>query len=557
MAKINIFALGGLGENGKNMYVVEVNEHIFILDAGLKYPDIDMYGVDAVIPDISYLIENKDRIEGIFISHGHEDHINALPYLLKQIPTRVYGTHFTICLIENLLSGNKMNIKNYKLFRVNENKILTFGKVTVSLFNTTHSIPESVAISIATEDGSIVYCTDFNFGPIPFGKYQTSFDKITEIAKRPVLALMSESIGAGTVNRIKNDSLLEHTYKNILVNAEGRIIVSAYSSDLSRIQKIINMSVERGKQIAIVGRVAEKIIDVAIKSHYLDIPKEALVTLQPYQEIDESQNRNDLVVIVAGVRNEPYTLLMRMAMGEDKLVNIGPKDTAVIMCPPIPGTEKASIDALNMLYRYDVNVHILGKDVLRSAHADKEDLKLLYAMLKPKYILPVKGEYRHMYEQSIVASDAGWDKDHILLLDNGEVAEFENGKLTNRFSIPSGDLFVDGSLMGSVDEQVIKNREALAEEGAIILTINYDIRQRKVISCADIVTKGLSTKLNINELSQQLNTLATRMMNNQLIKKNFSLENAEKTINEEVQKLVFRLIKKRPVILTMLIEISK
>lgn len=557
MAKIKIFALGGLGENGKNMYVVEVNEHIFILDAGLKYPDIDMYGVDAVIPDISYLIENKDRIEGIFISHGHEDHINALPYLLKQIPTRVYGTHFTICLIENLLSGNKMNIKNYKLFRVNENKVLTFGKVTVSLFNTTHSIPESVAISIATEDGSIVYCTDFNFGPIPFGKYQTSFDKITEIAKKPVLALMSESIGAGTVNRIKNDSLLEHSYKNILVNAEGRIIVSAYSSDLSRIQKIINMSVEKGKQIAIVGRVAEKIVDVAIKSHYLDIPKEALVTLQPYHEIDEAQNRNDLVVIVAGVRNEPYTLLMRMAMGEDKLINIGPKDTAVLMCPPIPGTEKASIDALNMLYRYDVNVHILGKDVLRSAHADKEDLKLLYAMLKPKYILPVKGEYRHMYEQSIVATDAGWDKEHILLLDNGEVVEFENGRLTNRFSVPSGDLFVDGSLMGSVDEQVIKNREALAEEGAIILTINYDIRQRKVISCADVVTKGLSIKLTTGELSQQLNALATRMMNNQLTKKNFSLDNAEKTINEEVQKLVFRLTKKRPVILTMLIEISK
>lgn len=557
MAKIKIFALGGLGENGKNMYVVDVNEHIFILDAGLKYPDIDMYGVDAVIPDISYLIENKDRIEGIFISHGHEDHINALPYLLKQIPTRVYGTHFTICLIENLLSGNKMNIKNYKLFRVNENKVLTFGKVTVSLFNTTHSIPESVAISIATEDGSIVYCTDFNFGPIPFGKYQTSFDKITEIAKKPVLALMSESIGAGTVNRIKNDSLLEHTYKNILVNAEGRIIVSAYSSDLSRIQKIINMSVEKGKQIAIVGRIAEKIVDVAIKSHYLDIPKEALVTLQPYQEIDEAQNRNDLVVIVAGVRNEPYTLLMRMAMGEDKLVNIGPKDTAVIMCPPIPGTEKASIDALNMLSRYDVNVHILGKDVLRSAHADKEDLKLLYAMLKPKYILPVKGEYRHMYEQSLVANDAGWDKEHILLLDNGEVAEFENGKLTNRFSVPSGDLFVDGSLMGSVDEQVIKNREALAEEGAIILTINYDVRQRKVVSCADVVTKGLSTKLTIGELSLQLNALATKMMNNQLTKKNFSLDNAEKTINEEVQKLVFRLIKKRPVVLTMLIEISK
>ena len=292
MAKIKIFALGGLGENGKNMYVVEVNQHIFILDAGIKYPDIDMYGVDAVIPNINYLIENKDRIEGIFITHGHEDHISALPYLLKKIPTRVYGTHFTICLIENLLSENKMDIKNYKLFRINDTKQLKFKDVTVSIFNTTHSIPESVAIAIKTEDGPIVYCTDFNFGPTSFGKYQTSYDKITDLGKEHVLALLSESISAGSINRIKNDSLFEHAYKNILINAKGRIIVSAYSSDLNRIQKIINMSIEKGKKIAIIGRKGEKIINVAIKSNYLDIPKDSFVTLKPYEGIDTGENRH-------------------------------------------------------------------------------------------------------------------------------------------------------------------------------------------------------------------------------------------------------------------------
>ena len=191
MANIKVFALGGLGENGKNMYIVEVDEHIFILDAGLKYPDIDMYGVDAVIADMTYLVENKDRIEGVFVSHGHEDHINALPYLLKQIPTRIYGTHFTISLIENLLSDNKMNIKHFKLFRINENKVLGFGDVSVSFFNTSHSIPESVGIAIHTKDGSIVYCTDFNFGPTNYGKYQTSFDKIIDLSKKKVLSLLT------------------------------------------------------------------------------------------------------------------------------------------------------------------------------------------------------------------------------------------------------------------------------------------------------------------------------------------------------------------------------
>ncbi len=557
MAKIKIFALGGLGENGKNMYVVEVDDRIFILDAGLKYPDIDMYGVDAVIPNIQYLIDNKERIEGVFITHGHEDHINALPYLLKKVPTRVYGTHFTICLIESLLSDNKMNIKNFKLFRINETKVLKFSTATVSIFNTSHSIPESVAISINTEDGAIVYCTDFNFGPTLLGKYQTSFDKITELGQKNVLALLSESIGAGTINRIKNDSLLEHAYKNILTNANGRIIVSAYSSDLNRIQKIINMSIERNKKIAIIGRRAEKIVDVAIKSHYLDIPRDRFESLQVFEENDCTQNRSDLVVIVTGVRNEPYSLLVRMTLGEDKLIKICQNDTIVVMCPPIPGTEKVSIDSLNTLYRYDANVKILDKDVLKSSHADKEDLKLLYAMLKPKFVIPVKGEYRHMYEQSLVAENSGIQKERILLLDNGEVAVFEDKELLEKERVITGDIFVDGSLLGSVNEKVIDDREKLAEEGAIILNINYDIRLRKVINFQKIITKGLSFNMPIDELSLKINELAVRMLNNNLVKKQFSKDTVTNNISEEVGKLVYKLIQHRPIVIVNLIEISK
>lgn len=557
MARIKIFALGGLGENGKNMYIVEVDERIFILDAGLKYPDIDMYGVDAVIPDIQYLIDNKERIEGVFITHGHEDHINALPYLLKKVPTRVYGTHFTICLIESLLSDNKMNIKNYKLFRINESKLLTFSTATVSIFNTSHSIPESVAIAIHTKDGAIVYCTDFNFGPTFLGKYQTSFDKITELGKENVLALLSESIGSGTINRVKNDSLLEHAYKNVLTNAKGRIIVSAYSSDLNRIQKIINMSIEKNKRIAIIGKKTEKIVDVAIKSHYLDIPKDQFEILQPYGETDLGQNRDDLVVIVTGVRNEPYSLLVRMTLGEDKLIQIGEKDTMVVMCPPIPGTEKSSIDSLNTLYQYNENVKILNKDVLKSSHADKDDLKLLYAMLKPKYIIPIKGEYRHMYEQSLVAEKSGYNHEHILLLDNGEVAVFENSELVERTSVPSGDIFVDGSLLGSVNEDVIHDRETLAYDGAIILTINYDIRLRKVVSTQKMITKGVSFNMPIEELSEKANEVATRILNNHLSKKRLDLNQVVNNIGEEVGKLINRLTQHRPVIIPVLVEVSK
>ncbi len=557
MANIKIFALGGLGENGKNMYVVEVDNHIFILDAGIKYPDIDMYGVDAVIADISYLVKNKERIEGVFISHGHEDHINALPYLLKQIPTRIYGTHFTICLIENLLLNNKMDFKNYKLFRINENKILKFGNVNVSFFNTTHSIPESVAISINTSDGSIVYCTDFIFGPTNYGKYQTSFDKITDLGKGHVLAVLAESIGAGTINRIKNDSLLEHSYKNILVNSQGRIIVSTYSSDLSRIQKIINMSVAKGRKIAIIGRNAKKIIDIAIDSNYLSIPKERLINLEPFEDAKFQRLDNDLVIIVTGVRNEPYNHLVKMALGEDHYVKFVPTDKVIVMSPPLPGTEKNAIDSLNTLYRYDVDIEIFDKTILRSSHADKEDLKLLYAMLKPTFIVPIKGEYRHMYEQYLVAKDAGYQDDDILLLDNGEIVEFENGIITNRSLIATGDIFVDGSLLGNVNEEVIKKRETLSEEGVLILTINYDIRLRKVVSIPNVVTKGLSYNLPSDELNLKISQIARKIVENGLVKKSFDLEKIKTAIEEETLKLMLKLTKHRPVIICTLVDVSK
>ncbi len=556
MANIKIFALGGLGENGKNMYVVEVNEHIFILDAGLKYPDIDMYGVDAVIADVSYLVENKDRIEGIFISHGHEDHVNALPYLLKMVPSRVYGTHFTISLIENLLLNNQMNIQDYKLFRINENKVLKFKEVSVSFFNTTHSIPESVAIAINTSDGAVVYCTDFNFGLTNYGKFQTSFDKITDLGKKKVLALLTESLGAGTLNRVKNDSLLEHQFKNILASSKGRIIVSTYSSDLTRIQKIISLSLEKNKRIAIVGRKAEKIVDVAIKSNYLSIKEDEIVKLSP-SNIDTTNMDKDLVILSIGVRNEPYNSLVRMAQGEDKLIKLVEDDHVIFMCPPVPGTEKYSIYALNTLYRYDANVHIFDKNTLKSSHANAEDLKLLYAMLKPKYIIPVKGEYRHMYDQYLVAKEADYKDENILLLENGVAAVFEDGVYTKTMDIPVGDIFVDGSLLGMVNEEVIQTREKLAEEGAIILTLNYDIRLRKVVSAKDIVLKGLSYNIPYEDLNNKVNDLASKILNNNLVKKKFDLPDITKTIETEISNLVFRLTKHRPVIIPFLVEVSK
>lgn len=555
MANIKIMALGGLGENGKNMYIVETPDFIFILDAGLRYPDIDMYGVDAVVPNLTYLIENKKKIAGIFVSHGHEDNIGAIPYLLRNIPTNVYGTHFTISLVENLLTANKMDIKKYKLYRINESKVLTFKDIQVKFFNTSHSIPESVGISLHTSDGVIVYATDFNFMPSSEEHYTTSFSKITDLGKENILALLSESVGTSSIGRITNDILLEHNFNNILTHAKKRIIVSAYSSDLSRIQKIIDLSLSYQKKIAFIGHKGERVVQTAIKNNYLKIPETSFVSLKPYDEENKNES-DDLVVIVHGQREEAYSMLVKMVLGEDKYIHLNPDDQVVIMCPPVSGTEKLATDAINTLYRYDCTLTIYDRSILRSSHASRDDLKLLYTILKPKYIIPIKGEYRHMYEQLLVAMDSGYSRNKVLLADNGETLHFVDGIAKERGAVPVGDVFVDGSLIGDVNEEVIKDRETLATGGAILITIYYDIRSRKITKEPILVSKGMVGKIEEQELATKISDLTKRMFENALWRKNYSLDQTKKSISEEISRLVYRTTKYKPLVIPICIEMN-
>lgn len=556
MANIKIMALGGLGENGKNMYIVEASDLIFIIDAGLKYPDLDMYGVDAVVPDISYLIENKDRIAGIFVSHSHEDNIGAIPYLLSNLPINVYGTHFTISLIESSLTQNKMDIKKYRLYRINENKTLKFKDISVQFFNTSHSIPESVGIVISTSDGLIVYATDFNFMPTTEMRYSTSFAKLTDLGKEKVLALLTESIGTSAIGRISNDILLEHNFNNVLTLAKKRIIVAAYSSDLVRIQKIVDLSVAAGRKIAFVTQRGEQIVATAMINNYLKIPVSQYIKLEPLSDTNNNEI-DDAVIFVHGQREEVYTLLVKMALGDDNYLHISNSDSVIIMCPPISGTEKIVNKALNTLYRYDLNLTFYDRDILRSSHASGDDLKLIYNLVKPKYIIPIKGEYRHMYEQMKIATSAGYKRDNIILLDNGEVANFVGGVLDERTQVHVGDIFVDGSLIGDVNEEVIKDRESLSNDGVIIISIYYDVRKRKVVREPMLTTRGLAIDLESTALASKIIPLSKSIFENSLWKKDYSLNQTEQTINEEIAKQIYRVTKHRPLIMVVAIDVSK
>lgn len=551
MANIKIGALGGLGENGKNMTIVEVDSRIFILDCGLKYPEIDMYGVDAVVPDMSYLLENVNRIEGIFISHGHDDHIGALPYLLEKINVPVFGTHFTICLIEDLLTERDMNIRKYRLYRINENKVLTFVNSTVSFFNISHSIPEAVGISINTPDGSIVYVTDFSFVVSNAFKFKTSFDKITEIGKNGVLVALPESVGTNSIGKTSDDTLLEHNLKRTL-RRENRVIITAFSSDLARIQKVIDLSIASNRRVAIIGRRAQNIINIAINSNYLHIPKEKLVNAEDIK--DEDPNK-DLVIIVTGDKSQPFSHITRMAQGLERNLSIKQDDIVVIMTPPVPGTIKHATEVLNSLYERDIDVTMYDKTTLRSSHAREDDLKLLYHMLKPKYIIPIKGEYRHLHKHYEIALSAGFNSENIKILENGEFLHINNKKIDEVEIIETQDVIIDGNFK-NINISVIKERENIATEGIILINLCVDLNKKEIKLNPEVYSKGFVNK-DFDLLHSSIVELATKITTGHFLKPIISIESLKTGISEEVSKLIFRFTKKRPVVLVSIGELLK
>ena len=553
MSKIKFFALGGLGENGKNMFVAEVDERIFIFDAGLKYPAVDLYRVDVVIPDISYLVENADRIEGIFISHGHEDHIGALPYLLKNINIRVYGTHFTIKLIEDLLIEEGMAVEDYRLYRINENKTLKFGEAMGSFYTTTHSIPESVGIALHTDQGLIIYSPDFNFDQNAETKYRTSFDKLIELSKKGVLALLAESIGSGTLTRPINDYLLTHVITDVFNRGTNRVIVTAFSSDLDRIQKIINIAVNNNRNIAIIGRKAQRIVDIAMNTDYLKIPKDRLVNLKYIDDKNKNEIKN-LVVIVTGNRHEPFYVLQRMVNKQDRLIALNETDHVIIMTPPVPGTEKIALRTVDTLYRKNIKVTKVTKDIMRSSHANADDLKMMYNLLKPKYVIPIIGEYRHQIKQAKIAKEVGYEANKIIILENGESIEFENGVATTKNKIQNGDVLVDGSIVGDINEVVIKDREMLAQEGIFIISCNINAKGKRVINTPEIVTRGFV----FGEFKDEIDFYVKKKFDNTLKfffeKKYFEWNELNSVLREEIGREIYRIAKKRPIVIPVIVD---
>ncbi len=554
LSNIRFFALGGLGENGKNMYVVEVDNSLFILDAGIKYPSSELYGVDEIIPDYKVLVHAKDRIKGIFLSHAHEDHISAIPHLINELNVPIYASNFTMQMVKDLLSDEAFDLEKYTLNVVSQNSIIKFGNVRVSFFNTTHSIPESLGIAIHTIEGSIVYTSDFTFDQSGDLRYQTDFKKINTLAEKPVLALLTESLGSRLVLNGGVNQALDYKLNSIFANATGRIIISLFSSDLRKIQHAINISLKHHKRIAIIGRRAQRIVDIAIADGYLDIPKESLINLRYLDEKNKNDDP-DIVALVTGNRHEPFFMLQRMCNKNDRLININEGDTIILMTAPVPGTEKMAARTLDVLYRSNADVENIDKRLLTAAHATAEELKMMINFLKPKYIIPTIGEYRHQYGVKQLAMEIGYDENHIIMLDNGDVFNYKEGdSFISRGDINVGEILIDGTAVGDVNDFVMKDRELLAEDGALLIVSHVNPKTKTILGDIEIVSKGFVYVKESEQLLAHIKEIFIEVSKKHLAGKYINWNEYKRDVRNETSRYIYEEIRRRPITIPVIIS---
>jgi len=557
VSQIDFFALGGLGEDGKNMYCLDIDNAIYVLDAGLKYPTDELYGVDAILPDFTYLKENQSRIKGVFLSHGHEDHIGAIPKLLKEIKVPIYATYFTLALLEDSLKEQSMNPKDYQLKKIDKNTVLNFKNVDVSFYQTTHSIPESVGMAFNTEDGVIVYSPDYTFDQNVEAPYRTSFERLATIANKNVLALLSDSLGAEEALSNRSGRQLDHVLNQTFRKAKSRIVATCFSTDIYRIQKVINVALKYDRDIAIIGRKAQRMVDIAINLGVLRIPKEKLRTLK---FIDE-KNKNllpDTMVLVTGERHEPFHMLQRMVKKVDRLIHLNDSDDIIMMTPPVPGTEKIAASTLDILYRHDINIVKISKDILPSAHANSEDVKLLTNFLKPKYFIPVIGEYRHIYAMKQIANQLGYEDDKIKIMENGEVLRFKNGNaLPITHSKSSGDVLVDGILEGDLSEVVLKDREILSQDGVLLIIGHINAKKKQMAAEPEIISRGFVYMKENEKLIEEVATITKETADEIFKRKYVDWRLFKEKLRENVSKHLFKTTSRRPIVIPVLIDVPK
>ena len=548
---LKLIPLGGVNEIGKNMTLLEYGNDIIVIDCGVSFPDEEMLGIDLVIPDITYLLKNKEKVRGIIITHGHEDHIGALPYVLKELNVPVYGTRLTLGLIENKLKEHSLD-KKVKLQRVKAGDKVKFGVFKVEMIRTSHSIADALALAIHTPVGVIVHTGDFKIDFTPIDGQVIDLAKLAQLGEKGVLALLADSTNVERPGYTMSEKVVGATLENIFGTAKGRIIVATFASNIHRIQQIINAALKYDRKVCVSGRSMVNVISVAMELGYLKVPSGALI------DIDQIQNYPDhkMVVITTGSQGEPMAALSRMASSDHRQVEITPGDMVIISANPIPGNEKLISKVINQLFLKGADVIYESlADIHVSGHACQEELKLIHTLVKPKFFIPVHGEYRHLKQHANLAESLGMPRQNILLLNIGDIVELTPDSCKVTGSVPAGGVLVDGLGIGDVGNIVLRDRKHLSQDGLMVVVVTISKGSGGLaISGPDIISRGFVYVRESEQLMEDAKEVVRKVLDQCEENQISDWATIKYKIKESLKVFLYERTKRNPMILPIIME---
>ena len=549
-SNLKIIALGGLDEIGKNITVFEYEDEIVLVYCGLEFPEDDMLGVDLVIPDVTYLIKNKDKIKGLVITHGHEDHIGAIPYVLKQVNMPIYATRLTVKLIEHKLEEH--HIRNQvKVNVVNQGETVNFGKMQVEFIRSSHSIPDAVMLAIHTPVGTVIHTGDFKVDYTPIDGQEMDLGRIAEIGNRGVLALLSDSTNSERKGFTMSEKSIGPVFDNLFEGCKKRIVVATFASNVHRVQQIVNSAVKFGRKIAVSGRSMINMIEAARELNYIDAPDDLFIDIDMIKNYTDEQ----LVIITTGSQGETMSALTRMANGEHKKVTITGNDLVIISANPIPGNEKSVSKVIDQLMKIGAEVvYSTLADVHVSGHACQEEQKLIMALVRPKYFLPVHGEYRQLMAHRDTAIEMGIPKDNIFITGNGRVLELNENEAKFNGTVPSGRVMVDGLGVGDVGNIVLRDRQHLSQDGLIVIVMTMDNQTGEIVAGPDVISRGFVYVRESENLMEDVKSFIREEIHELENNHIRDWSTIKSTLKDDVRDFVFDRTKRNPMILPIIME---
>jgi ribonuclease J len=549
--KIRIIPLGGMNEIGKNMSVVEYKDEIVVIDCGLKFPDDEMLGVDVVIPDVTYLIKNKDRIKGIFITHGHEDHIGALPYILKQVNLPVYGTKLTLGLIKIKLKEHRL-LDVTELITVKPTDIVKLDKISVEYIKVNHSIADACAIAIHTPLGAVVFTGDFKVDYTPIDGEVIDLPRFAELGKRGVIALLADSTNVERPGYTLSERTVGESFKKIFHGVKGRLIVATFASNIHRLQQIMEAGIADGRKIAVTGRSMENIIPMAAELGYMQLDEKSMISIDDINKYPDGQ----ILIITTGSQGEPMAALSRMATSLHRKVQIRRGDTVVYSSSPIPGNEKPIFNTINQLYKLGAEViYESMAEIHVSGHACAEEIKLIHSLTKPRHFIPVHGEARHLQIHTDLAISMGQDPNSIMYPENGDIIEIYRDGIKKNGTVISGQVFVDGLGVGDVGKIVLRDRKHLSEDGIITIVVTMEKESGLVIAGPDIISRGFVYVKEAETLMENARLVVREVLTDCENKKISDWNILKTMIKDALRNYLWEKTKRKPMILPIIMEI--